>query len=435
VARTKLTILTAICLLATSGLSLAARPRLPGPQMLNRFGLERSWWGQAQLNSKRDQVTFVTVDEEALYVQASSGSITAFDAESGKRLWSAQRGRRDAPGQPAASNDKLVLVISGMYLYAFDKWSGQLAWELRLPKIPSTSPTIDKDRVYVGSLDGSVFAFNLEKIAELYDERLLPQWTQVAVDWRFRTTKEVTTPPVSANGRVLFASLDQSLYSVDADTRSQHLQFETDAPVSAPLGYSNGFLYLASEDFNLYCINVDNGSVRWQARMGLPVHKAPRVIGQHVMVMPLRGGMHYLSATTGRRQWWRPEANELVAASLDLIYASEQSGNILIIDRVDGAPLGILPLSGYDIQVPNDRTDRLYMATRSGLVVCLREKGVEFPIYHRFPERRPLLPEFAPEEGEVIEGEDGESADAATAEGEPAPPDPEPEDDFFSDPN
>ena len=73
---------------------------------------------------------------------------------------------------------------------------------------------------------------------------------------------------VSAQGRVLFASLDQSLYSVDADTRSQLLQFETDAPVSAPLGYADGFLYLASEDFSLYCINANNGSVRWQARTG-----------------------------------------------------------------------------------------------------------------------------------------------------------------------
>ena len=177
----------AICLIAVSGVSVAAQPRLPGPRLLDRYGLERAWWGQAMLNTHRDEVTFVTADEEQVYVQASSGTVTAFDAETGKRLWAIQRGRRDAPGQPPVANSELVLVVSGMDLYAFAKWSGELLWEIDLPKIPSTSPTIDDKRVYIGSLDGSVYAFNLDKIGELYNERLLPQWSRVAVDWRFQT--------------------------------------------------------------------------------------------------------------------------------------------------------------------------------------------------------------------------------------------------------
>lgn len=445
-ARFQRVIAGAICLLAASSMAVAAPPRLPGPRLLERYGLERMWWGQAQLNPDRDHVTFVTADEEHVYVQASSGTVTAFDAESGKRLWAVQRGRRDTPAQPPVSNSDLVLVVSGLDLFAFAKWTGELLWEIALPKIPSTSATIDERRVYIGALDGSVYAFNLDKIAELYNERLLPQWSRVAVDWRFKTSGQVTTPPISAEGRVLFASLDQSLYAVDADTRSQLLQFETDAPVSAPLGYSDGFLYMASEDFNLYCINIINGSVRWQARTGLPVRKAPRVVGQHVMVMPMRGGMHYLKATTGRQVWWRPEATDLVAATLDVIYASDRSGNLMIIDRADGAPLGVVPLQGYDIRVSNDRTDRLYLATSHGLIVCLREKGVEFPLYHRFPEQRPILPEFAPEEGEQTEDEaapddaDPTAAEPADGEAEPEtrPADAAPAADdssFFGDPN
>ncbi len=437
-------IVGAICLLATAGISAAAQPRLPGPRSLDRFGLERVWWGQALLNSQRDQVTFVTADEEQVYIQASSGTVTAFDAQTGKRLWAVQRGRRDSPGQPPISNDKLVLVISGIDLFAFDKWSGELLWEIRMPKIPSTSPTIDDDRVYVGALDGSVYAFNLETIDELYNERKLPKWSQVAVDWRFKTSKQVTTPPISTQGRVLFASLDNSLYAVDADSRTQLLQFETDAPVSAPLGHDGDYLFMASEDFNLYCINLNNGGVRWQARTGLPVRKAPRIVGEHVMVMPMRGGMHYLTADTGEQRWWRPEVTDFVSASLDVVYASDKSGNVMIIDRVDGAPLGAVPLRGFDIRVPNDRTDRLYLGTTSGLIVCLREQGLEFPLYHRYPERRPILPEFAPEEGEQIEEEemlesDPADPDAATPDDEPPPPDPEPEpgseDSFFSEPD
>ena len=38
------------------------------------------------------------------------------------------------------------------------------------------------------------------------------------------------------------------------------------------------------------------------------------------------------------------------------------------------------------------------MATKSGLIVCIREQNKEFPTYHMFPERQPILPEFASDE-------------------------------------
>jgi hypothetical protein len=50
------------------------------------------------------------------------------------------------------------------------------------------------------------------------------------------------------------------------------------------------------------------------------------------------------------------------------------------------------------VRVQNERTDRLYLASKDGLVVGLREQGLEFPIYHKYPERRPILPEFAPDD-------------------------------------
>jgi hypothetical protein len=35
------------------------------------------------------------------------------------------------------------------------------------------------------------------------------------------------------------------------------------------------------------------------------------------------------------------------------------------------------------------------------VVACLREQGAELPIYHRYPERRPILPLFGSENGEA----------------------------------
>jgi hypothetical protein len=113
--------LGAICLIVTSTTALGQQTRLPGQWMLNRFGLERAWWGQATLNAARDKVAFVSAEEELVFVQATSGMLTAFDAETGKHLWAVQLGRRDEPTQAPISHKEIVLSIVGLQLYALDR--------------------------------------------------------------------------------------------------------------------------------------------------------------------------------------------------------------------------------------------------------------------------------------------------------------------------
>jgi outer membrane protein assembly factor BamB len=370
-------------------------PRIPSQRLLGRYGLERAWWGQATLNPTRDKVRHMTVDEENVYVQATSGVVTAFNNETGKRLWAVQLGRRDLASYPLATNEDFALVAVGMNLYALDKFSGELLWELKLPAHPSTSPAMDERNVYIGTLDGSVYAFSLRKIHQLYDENLLPQWSYDSLIWRYKTAKEITTPPISTGRVVEFASRDRSLYSVSAERREQIFQFETDAPISAPMVRSDGRLYMASEDFNFYCLNSENGSVIWEFVSGLPVRKAPVVIGPHVFLLPDRGGMYCLSKTSGKQIWWRPRGTEFIAATTKLVFMSDALGNVILVDRKDGAPVGALPLRDFKMRLSNDRTDRLFLATQSGLVISIRDKNREFPLYHKHPERRPILPTFA----------------------------------------
>ncbi len=370
---------------------------IPTQRMLNRFGLERAWSNQAMINPARDTVRYITVDEENVYVQTTAGAVTGFDTSSGRRLWAVQLGRRDQPSFPAVSNNNALLVPIGLHLYALNKFSGDVLWQLRLPKQPSTSPETDDDQVYIGTLDGSVFAYDLRTINRLHTENKLPRWSLEALRWRYKTAKQVTTPPISTGRVVIFASLDGSLYSVSTTVRDLHWQLETDEPISAPLAANNNYLFLAAEDLNIYCINKESGVVRWEFVSGFPVRIAPRVIGDDIYVTPQRGGLFCLSATSGKQKWWRPNLVEFLAATRTQIFSSDTVGNVVVLSRKDGSALGTLPLRSFSKRVANDRTDRLVMATQRGLVVCIRIQGEEFANFHMFPERRPLLPEFEPE--------------------------------------
>lgn len=388
-------IIATVILLAASSSVFAQGRTLPTTRMLARFGLERAWWSQATMDLKRDHVEHMILDEESLYVQSSGGIITSFDNETGRKRWAVQLGRGNQPSQACVSNDTQVLVIVGSTLYALEKIKGALIWKLNLSSSPSTSPAVDNKLIYFGTVDGSVYAYDLKKIDELHNDGLLPQWTNTALAWRYKTAGEITTQPLSNNVTLNFASRDKSLYALTPDNRKLQWQIETDREVSAPLGHSPGFVYLASEDFRVYCIAQDRGSVRWEFVAGKPIRKEVRIVGDNVYVFPHRAGVHCLSRVTGERRWERAHMEDFVGATRNLLFVSDSLKQISVLSPKDGAVIGSLPLRGFPVRYGNELTDRIYIATTTGLVVCIREQGKDFPTFHMFPDRQPILPILA----------------------------------------
>lgn len=372
----------------------------PTPAVLSRYGLEAAWSAQAELNPSRDQVAHITLDEELIYVQSTSGTLTALDAENGQRRWAVQLGRFDEPTFPTVTNEDVVLAVVGTSIFGINKRTGGITWTLRLPGPASTGPAVDETQMYVGTIDGSLYAYSLRKIRELYLERKLPEWSYAALVWRYQAAKEVTSPPITTGLTVNFASRDGSLYAVTANQRKLSYQFETDAPIVAPMARVGDTQFLASEDSNFYAINATNGKVLWEFVTGLPIRKTPYAIGNSLFIAPDRGGLFCLEVSNGAQRWWHPRLTDFVSATSTTVYARDWDGNLAIVDLKDGHLVGRIPASAYQRHIGNDRTDRIYLATDSGRILALRQIGHDIPVFHKYPERLPILPEFAPEEPE-----------------------------------
>ena len=418
------------CVSPAAAQSSSARQgmQLPSEQMLNRLGLTRSWWSHATINSKRDKLLYMVVDETHLFLQSSSGTITAFDTETGRYLWTRMIGAADRGMFPATSNDELLFVVNGLRLFAVRKDTGDVKWQLQMPGMPASSPVADEKLVYVGFVDGSLYAFDLKITQELFTAAKLPQYSESTVLWRYRTSKAITIPAIPGESVVAFASRNGSLYSVTKDHRKLVFQFETDAPLSAPIVRYKDSLLLASEDFNFYSLNIRNGRPGWQFTAGVVIRRAPILIDDEVYLFPDQGNMYKLSAATGHSYWSMPRMQDFLAASSTRVYVADRHNNLMILSREYGEPLGTFPLDKFIHHLANDRSDRIYVATASGLVMCLHERGREFARFHMHPDRQPILPDFAPddaaedgaapgEESETMEaGEDGEAMPAEKGE-------------------
>jgi outer membrane protein assembly factor BamB len=430
-----------------SAQSISTERSLPTRQQLSRHGLELAWWGQGVLNPSRDKVEHLTTDEDCVFVQSTSGIVTAFDAQTGQKRWAVQLGQFDPPSFPVVTNEDLAMVVIGTKMYGIDKITGRTLWQIRIPGQPSTSPAADDKHVYVGMLDGSMYAFDLRKIRQLYRENRLPEWSYQTISWRYMTSKEITSPPLIFNTRVCMASRDGNVYAVSAERRNLIFQFETDAPIVAPITRVDDLLFVTSEDFSFYALRVkpqtkekkgaaiedglfveetvkrdkESGKVVWEFTSGLPIRKAPYAIGPDVFILPDRGGFYSLSSHTGVQEWWQPQAVNYVAATGKRVYATDSDFNLLVMSRETGSVASVLPLRRFTKRFPNDRTDRIIVSTDSGLVMVLREKGRNIPSYHMYPDRLPILPEFASEDGDGPAEEmapEGEMPEGEMKEGE-----------------
>ncbi len=398
---------------------------LPSARLLGRYGLELGWWGQATVQGQRDKIVHVAIDERSVVTLSASGILTLFDAETGQKMWMNRIGRDSQASFLPVMNDRLIMLTSGLRLYALDRLNGRIMWQLNIPRVPSSGPSADENNVYVGSTDGSVYAYELRTILRLYQERLLPEYTQNALLWRYQAGGAITSPPISTGRSVLFASRDHSLYAVGAKSRRLLFQFETDGPIGAPLVMHRGNIFVASEDYNFYCLNANNGQVRWSFLSPVGIRKSPHVIsgtsgGERqdiVYLFPELGGVRAILASNGREAWSQGAQNRAVdfqAASEQYLFVTDQLHNTLLLDRADGSVVGVLPTSDYSVKIHNDRTDRLFLVRPDGLMVMIREHDHIFPTYHKYPNRKPILPElFDPKTMKPAQAADDDAADNA----------------------
>ena len=229
---------------------------------------------------------------------------------------------------------------------------------------------------------------------------MLPQYTDLTQRWRYQAPSEIVSPPVSNGEAVVFASFSGLLFSVVAQDRGLNYQFETEgrAPIRAPMGRSGDTVVVASDDARVFALDMASGNRRWSFTAGEAVRQQPRVVGGSVFVVPFGRGMYSLRSTTGFQQWHQREATQFLAATPDYLFASDRLNNVLMVDRDDGSIAASLPYRHLNARVQNERTDRLYLASESGLVVSIRERGREQPLWHKYPERQPIRAEVAPDE-------------------------------------
>jgi outer membrane protein assembly factor BamB len=282
------------------------------------------------------------------------GTVSAYDAGNGARMWTAPAGAAVA-ASAAIANGVVYVGSFDKKLYALDAATGATRCTFATTGIVLTPPVVvDPDgngaTVYFGDVgpDGFDDGGNL--------------WAMHAVDpgtaadcstrWSYGSFGEppgaqplagVWAPPAFArdvNGRPLIvvgsSSPDDGVYAFDARTGARVWRFQTEqffdgdvgagATISAPgvNGFADGVAYVAGKNNIVYALNLRTGAKLWEFRIRDDAPSAggearsTAVLDGNTLYLGYGAGLYALNATTGAKVWRStdvgPVTGEVVAA-------------------------------------------------------------------------------------------------------------------------
>jgi outer membrane protein assembly factor BamB len=375
------------------GTALAQRPFpvniIPKRRALDRLGLERQWFGVVPL-VETERLLKISVagkanpdDRSLLFAQTSYAMLHAFDAETGQLLWSAQLGERSGFARGVAANSFAVFATNADTFFALDKKTGRPIWRHDLDTIPTSSPACNEELAMVGLTTGKIYAFALKNRDEKGNVTIL---TTPREAWNWQAGGPMRTRPLPADTVAAFGSSDGKAYVVMADERTNLFRFGTGGAIGAGLGtYGDRMLLIPSGDNNLYAVDLFTTLGLWTFPSGSPIDQEPLVADTDIYIANTAGYLSSLDPGTGEPRWTRStQGGQLISISSNKLYLRSYNLDLFVIDRKTGRVLvdpgetllrAGLDLREFDLNIVNRFNDRLYFATPSGLIVCIRESG------------------------------------------------------------
>jgi outer membrane protein assembly factor BamB len=196
--------------------------------------------------------------------------------------------------------------------------------------------------------------------------------------WTYVSESHLEGTPLLTADSVVVTDTAGTTFVLSKENHTVRARFPSEAPVSAPMAQYEHTAYIASQDANLYAYDLASLVLAWRFTAGGPIVRKPEVNDDDVYVAVDRIGLSRLERGTGREVWRNPNAGRFLAANHKFVYAAGSDGRLLVLDRARGRQLGSYDAREFVVPVSNQWTDRLYLASHDGLLVCLHDRDRDY---------------------------------------------------------
>ena len=179
----------------------------------------------------------------------------------------------------------------------------ELLWAFETEDAIESTAAIAAGTVYVGSLDGYLYAINLEN---------------GGLKWKYQVSSEIKSSPTVFGNVVYFGDGMGVFHAVDAQTGESRWTFETEAEIISSANVAQDRLLFGSYDQFLYCLSAKDGSLVWKFETEGYVHGTPAIVNGAVVVSGCDGYLRIINIADGAEQQ-KIALGDYVAASPALL--------------------------------------------------------------------------------------------------------------------
>jgi outer membrane protein assembly factor BamB len=330
--------------------------------------------------------------------------------------------REELDGQlyssPLIYQGLIILGSSNKVLRAVDLATGTERWRTHLPdRVWGSGPMLDPatHRVYVGCVDGCVhvvdalsgdklepfcadrrFALKLKlklpRRSDVLSPPLLAEGRLVfgsddyaiysyplsgAEPWRVATGDIVhDNGAAQAQGRVFMPSRDGVLYALSATTGTELWRFNRDKAFNTVPALDAQALYLGNGDGSLYCLDQASGAQRWAFNTSKGIMSSPALAPDGAVVFGSADKSIYcLEAATGKQRWSFKTGDVVLASPVitgSLVWIGSYDDELYALDLKTGAEAWRTPMKGGVFTSVAVAGDKIVAASRDGELVCLQ---------------------------------------------------------------
>jgi outer membrane protein assembly factor BamB len=324
---------------------------------------------ELKLSEIESKLATIQVPETTLYAVTDRAVVHAIDAETGRTRWSTVVGNRDYPVERPGISEDYVAVLNGSTLHLLKRQTGEMAWIRTIQGVASAGPALTAEYVIVPTFTGDV---------ELYDikeTRTLPEI--------YRSNGRVLIQPLVTPMSVLWPTDRGLLYSAQNDQKGLRYRMEAKQPIVSQAAYASPNKVLAASiDGYVYCLHELSGDELWRFSAGEAISNSPVPIRDAVYVVTDKGSLFALNLETGLEKWSAPQVKRLLSVSKDRLYCLTMTGRLSILDAKTGARIALMATNQLDVFYSNTLTDRILVGTTTGVVQCLHEIELQWPLVH-----------------------------------------------------
>ena len=161
----------------------------------------------------------------------------------------------------------------------------ELLWKYTVPKGAfEGTPAIVGGQVYVGDLDGAVYALDLAA-GELR--------------WQQKIESGFMASPAVRDGRLYLGDFDGTFHCFDTATGKELWKYETQAEIDSSANFYQENVLVGSQDATLYCLQARTGELVWKHSIADQVRCTPTIVADRVFLAGCDSRLHVLNLTNG----------------------------------------------------------------------------------------------------------------------------------------